>query len=180
MKAKLFLFYLRFRKPIIILSALLAAAIIGLDNWQRYKYRTADYTDWTLVSVDSGSSFTVSRHNETKNINLCGVSALGDGAKNYLQSVINLGDGTVELEQVGERYEAWILLDKDYDVELVKHISDQPNYLVEEQVHLNTWMIERGYARQDLQSVDSCSQPEHLAWAEKVAKEDGLGIWQNK
>ena len=133
-----------------------------------------------MVSVNSGSSFTVSRHNETKNINLCGVSASGDNAKDYLQSVINLSDGTVDLEQVGDRYEAWILLDKDYDVEIVKHISDQPNNLVEEQIHLNTWMIERGYARQDLQSSSSCSQPEHLAWAEEVAKEDSLGIWENK
>ena len=94
--------------------------------------------------------------------------------------MINLGDGTVELEQVGETYEAWILIDQDYDVELVKHISDQPNYLVEEQIHLNTWMIERGYARQDLQSVNNCSQPEHLAWAERVAQEDSLEIWENK
>lgn len=179
MKAKLFLFYLCFRKPIIIISALLAATVIGLDNWQRYKYRTADYTPWTIVSVNSGFSFTVSRHNETKIIDLCGVSASGDKAKNYLQSVIELGNGTVELEQVSDRYEAWILLDQDYDVELVKHISDQPNYLVEEQIHLNTWVIERGYARQDLESSDSCSQPEHLAWAESIAKENKLGVWQD-
>ena len=178
MQAKLFLFYLRFRKPIIIITAILSATIIGLDNWQRYKYRTADYTDWKLEQVNSSSSFTVSRHNETKVVNPCGVNALGDRAKNYLQSVIELGNGSVELEQVGESYEAWILLDQDYDVEIVKHISDQPNYLVEEQIHLNTWMIERGYAKQDLQSVDSCSQPEHLAWAERVAKEDNLGIWE--
>lgn len=178
MKAKLFLFYLRFRKPIILLSALVAAVIVGSDNWQRYKYRTADYTPWTLVSVNSGSSFTVTRHNETKVINLCGVSASGDKAKSFLQSVIKLGDGTVELERVGDRYEAWILLHENYDVELVKHISDQPNYLVKEQIHLNTWVIERGYTRQDQQSSSSCKEPEHLAWAENVAKEDGLGIWK--
>ena len=106
MQAKLFLFYLRFRKPIIIISALLAATIISLDNWQRYKYRTADYTPWTLVSVNSGSSFTVARNNQTKIINLCGVDPSGNKAKNYLQAVINLGDGTVELEQVGDRNRA--------------------------------------------------------------------------
>ena len=65
MKAKLFLFYLRFRKPIIILFAIFTAVLVGLDNWQRYKYRTADYTLWTLLSVDSGSSFTVSKRFET-------------------------------------------------------------------------------------------------------------------
>ena len=180
MQAKLFLFYLRFRKPIIIISALLAATIISLDNWQRYKYRTADYTPWTLVSVNSGSSFTVARNNETKIINLCGVDPSGNKAKNYLQAVINLGDGTVELEQVGDRYEAWILLDRDYDVELVKHISDEPNYLVEEQIHLNTWLIERGVARLDLQNSNNCTEPEHLTWAESLAKESNLGIWEDK
>ena len=179
MKAKLFLFYLRFRKPIIVISALLAAAIIGLDNWQRYKYRTADYTPWTLVNVNSGSSFTVTRHNETKVINLCGVSASGDTAKNYLHSVIELGDGTVELEQVGKSYEAWILLDENYDTELVKHISTEPNYLVEQQIHLNTWVIERGYAKLDQQSSSNCREPEYLTWAESIAKKDNLGVWQN-
>ena len=89
MKAKLFLFYLRFRRPIILLSALLAATIIGLDNWQRYKYRTADYTPWTLVSVNSGSSFNVTRNDETKTIDLCGVKASGDKTKDFLQAVIN-------------------------------------------------------------------------------------------
>jgi endonuclease YncB( thermonuclease family) len=180
MKAKLFLFYLRFRKPIILLSTLVAAVIVGLDYWQKYKYRTADYTPWTLVTVNSGSSFTVSRHNETKTIDLCGVSASGDKAKSFLQSVIKLGDGTVELERVGDRYEAWILLDENYDTELVKHISTEPNYLVEQQIHLNTWVIERGYASQDLQSAGSCSQPEHLAWADKVAREEKLGMWKDQ
>ena len=179
-QSKLFLFYLRFRKPIILLSAVFAAVVIGLDKWQQYKHETADYTPWKLVTVNSGSSFTVSRHNETKLINLCGVKADGDKAKKYLQSVIKLGNGTVELEKVGETYEAWILLDKNYDVNLVKHISDQPNYLVEQQIHLNTWLIERGMARQNLQSSYKCSQPENLVWAENVAKEDKLGIWQDK
>jgi hypothetical protein len=100
--------------------------------------------------VNSGSSFTVSRHNENKIINLCGVKANGGQAKNYLQSVIELGNGTVELEQVGDRYEAWILLEKDYDVELVKHISTIPNELVEAQIHLNTWLIERGGSPKDV------------------------------
>lgn len=122
----------------------------------------------------------MTRNDETKIINLCGVNASGDKAKNYLHSVINLGNGTVELEQVGDRYEAWILLDKNYDVELVKQISARPNYLIEQQIHLNTWVIENGYAKQDRQSSHTCRKPEHLTWAEKVAQENGLGIWQGK
>jgi endonuclease YncB( thermonuclease family) len=132
----------------------------------------------SIVTVNSGSSFTVARHHETKTINLCGVSASGDKAKDFLESVIKLGDGTVELEKVGDRYEAWILLDENYDTELVKHISDKPNHLVEQQIHLNTWVIERGYASQDPLSSSECSQPDNLAWAESLAKKDGLGIWK--
>lgn len=46
---------------------------------------------------------------------------------------------------------------ENYDVELIKYISDQLNYFVEKQIHLNTWMIERGYARQDLHSAGGCN-----------------------
>jgi endonuclease YncB( thermonuclease family) len=175
MQAKLFLFY--FRKPVIILSAVAAFALISLDTWQRYKYRTADYTPWKISSVDSGSSFTVARHHETKTINLCGVMATGIESQKYLQSVINLGNGTVELEKVGDLYEAWISLAPNYDVELVKHISTKSNELVEQEIHLNTWLLERGLARRDIQWSSRCKEPEHLVWAENIAREDKLGIW---
>lgn len=175
MQAKLFLFY--FRKPIIFLSAVAAFAVFTIDTWQKYKYRTADYTPWEISSVDSGSSFTVARHHETKTINLCGVEATGNESKKYLQSVINLGNGTVELEKVGDRFEAWISLAPNYDVELVKHISTKSNELVEQEIHLNTWIIERGMARRNSIETNQCREPEHLAWAEEVAQKKKLGIW---
>jgi endonuclease YncB( thermonuclease family) len=177
MQAKLFLFYLRFRKSVIILSAIAAFALISLDNWQRYKYRTADYTPWKISSVDSGSSFTVVRHNQQKTIRLCGVMATGDQAKNFLTSVINLGDGTVNLENVSDAYEAWVTIKPNYDVNLLKHISDTPNELVQQEIHLNTWVIERGMARRNSIEADQCREPEHLAWAEEVAQKNKLGIW---
>lgn len=170
MPAKFFLFYLRFRKPIIILSAVFATVIIGLDNWLKYKDRNTDYTPWTVTSVESGSSFTVSRADKSKVIDLCGVAAVGDESREFLASVINLGDGTVELEKVGDNHEAWIKLKPDYDVELVKHISDKPNELVEQEIHLNTWVIEQGYSRRDTQTFSQCKEPEHLVWAEEVAE----------
>lgn len=175
MQAKLFLFY--FRKPVIILSAAAAFAVFTIDTWQRYKYRTADYTPWKISRVDSGSSFTVARHNEQKNIHLCGVEATGIESQKYLQSVIHLGNGTVELEEVGDRYEAWISLAPNYDVELVKFISTKSNELVEQEIHLNTWIIERGIARRNSIEADQCREPEHLAWAEELAQKNNLGIW---
>lgn len=179
MQAKLFLFYLRFRKPIIILLVAIATSIMGLDNWLKYKERNTDYTPWRVTSVDSGSSFTVSRHvSESKVINLCGVAAAGDESKKFLASVINLGNGTVDLEKVDDgSYEAWVRLKPNYDVELVKHISNKPNELVEQEIHLNTWIVERGIALRNISEADRCKEPEHLAWAEEVAKKDKLGIW---
>jgi len=83
LQAKLFLFYLRFKKPIIALSIVAAATIIGLDIWQQYKYRTTDQTPWKLVDVKAGDRFTVARHNETKVINLCGVAATRNESKKF-------------------------------------------------------------------------------------------------
>ena len=180
LQAKLFLFYLRFRKPIIALSIIAATTIIGLDSWLRFKEGNIDSTPWTVTKVNSGSSLIVIRHDKTKMVNLCGVKPIGDETKQYLTLVINLGDGTLELEQVENNYESWVSLKPGYDVELVKHVSNTPDELVEQEIHLNTWLIERGMARKDAKEAAGCREPEHLAWAETVAKEGKFGIWQNK
>ncbi len=138
LQAKLFLFYLRFKKPIIIFSIVAATIIIGLDNWLKFKDRTIDLTPWKVTTIDSDSSLIVTSHNETKNVNLCGVAPIENVTKQYLTSVIGLGDGTVELEQIKNSYEAWVSLKPGYDVELVKHVSNKPNELVGQEIHLNT------------------------------------------
>ncbi len=178
-QAKLFLFYLRFKKPIIILSIVAATIIIGLDNWLKFKDKTIDLTPWKVTTIDSGSSLIVTRHDETKTISLCGVASIENETKQYLTSVINLGDGTVELERVRNSYEAWVSLKPGYDVELVKHLSNTPDELVGQEIHLNSWLIERGKARRDIKEASQCREPEHLAWAETIAKEGKFGIWQD-
>ncbi len=122
----------------------------------------------------------MTRHDENKSVSLCGVESLGDETKQYLTSVINLGDGTVELERVGNSYEAWVSRSPGYDVELVKHVSNTPNELTGQEIHLNTWLIERGMARRDIKQANQCREPEHLARAETIAQEGKLGIWQDK
>ena len=77
------MFYLKFKKPIIIFLALAATIIIGLDNWLKSKDRTID-TSWKITAIDSGSSLIVTRHDETKNVNLCGVAPIGNVTKKYL------------------------------------------------------------------------------------------------
>ena len=180
LQAKLFLFYLRFKKPIITLSIVAATIIIGLDNWLKFKDRTIDLTPWTVTNIDSGSSLIVTRHDETKNVSLCGVAPIENETKQYLTSVINRGDGTVELEQVGNSYEAWVSLKPGYDVELVKHVSNTPDELIKQEIHLNSWVIERGKARRDIKEASQCREPGNLAWAETIAKEDKFGIWQDE
>ena len=180
LQAKLFLFYLWFKKPIVIFSAIVTVAAIGLDNWERSKYITADRTPWKLVNVETGDRLIVTRHDETKNVNLCGVAPIENVTKQYLTSVIGLGDGTVELERIRNSYEAWVSLKPGYDVELVKHISNKPNELVGQEIHLNTWVIERGEARRNIKEASRCREPEHLAWAETIAQEGKFGIWQDK
>ncbi len=139
-----------------------------------------DLTPWKVTNINSDSSFIVTRHDETKNVNLCGVAPIGNVTKQYLTSVIGLGDGTVELERVGNSYEAWVSLKPGYNMELVKHVSNKPNELVGQEIHLNTWLIERGEARQDTKEAAQCREFEHLAWAETIAKKGKFGIWQDK
>ncbi|MGV2831625.1 thermonuclease family protein [Myxosarcina sp. GI1(2024)] len=89
------------------------------------------------------------------------MSASGEEARDYLRSLIDRGDSTVELEKRGETYEAWVLLKPDF----------------ESQFHLNTWMVQKGMARHDRQNSSHCLSSEALGWAEDIAKEDKLGIW---
>ncbi len=165
LQVKLFLFYLRFKKPLITLSIVAATIIIGLDSWLQFQERNIDPTPWQVTNIDSGSSLVVTRRDQTKIVDLCGVAPIEIETKQYLTSVINLGDGTLELEKVGNSYEAWVSRSPGYDVELVKHVSNTPDSLVEQEIHLNTWLIERGMARRDIKQANQCREPEHLAWA---------------
>lgn len=167
-------------KIFVSLFVAIAAMLMGLETWQNHRYRNASFTPWTVTQVKSGESFIVARQEEIKTITLCGVQGVDDNSQQFLSSVINLGDGTVVLEPVGDMYEAWISLERDYDVAFVKHISPTPNDLIGQQIHLNTWVVEHGYSSLDQENSDQCLQPEHLTWAERVAKENKLGIWQNQ
>lgn len=171
----------RTSKVLISSTVGIAVLFVGLDFWLNYQDRLVVKSHpWRIISVKSGHSLVVAQGNETKMVMLCGVDAVDDSSRKFLESVVDLGNGTVTLESVGNTHEAWILLDRDYDVELVKHISPLPNDLIGQQIHLNTWVIERGYSRRHRENSTRCLQPEHLAWAEQVAKKNNLGIWQGQ
>ena len=93
MKEKFFLFYFRFRKPIILVAGLFTLAIVGLNQWQKYRVENLDYTPWKIVRAESGEDIIISRHDETKAINLCGVEATGKKSKQFLQQVVQTPHG---------------------------------------------------------------------------------------
>ena len=159
MSAKLFLFYLRFRKPIIFISGAIALILVSLNTWFEYQAKTANYSNWQVVEVESGDRFRVSRDNQTKTVNLCGVTS---GAREYLRSVIDKGDGTVFLEKTGDAYEAWVMIAGS-----------------EYQIHLNTWMLEKGMAKLG-SNFTQCRSDEELEFARAIAQKGKLGIWKTR
>ncbi|MEM7757128.1 MAG: thermonuclease family protein [Cyanobacteria bacterium P01_A01_bin.40] len=54
-------------------------------------------------------------------------------------------------------------------------IPIKPDY--EGQIHLNTAMVEAGMAYHYKQFSDNCVSPENFDWAEKIARDDKLGVW---
>jgi endonuclease YncB( thermonuclease family) len=155
MKAKLFLFYLRYRYICLFVLTAIAISPTLYVWWIKSRLNYAASHPWQVADVISGDRFTVARDNETKTIKLCGVSA-GKESKEYLRSIIDKGNGTVEIERVKDSYEAWILLKPDF----------------ESQIHLNTWMIENGMGKIDPVTSNTCLKKENLIWAEEIAKQD--------
>lgn len=164
------------------LSIAIALLAIGLERWQQSQYKKIDEigeASWALVSVESGDRFTVVQNDKTKTIRLCGVDAKGDIAKDYLQMVLDKRDGEAVLEQSGDGYEAWITMKPSNAAELLENLPYEVEESSEVNIHLNTWMLERGYARRNMQTYEQCHEPEHLVWAEELAKQSELGIWQS-
>jgi len=148
MRQKLFLLYFRYRKPFIAFLITFTAAITATNIYQEYKSRKV-YPDWKVEEVLTGDSFQVNNGDQTKTINLCGIASKSSESKAFLASLINQGSGIVELQKSGKSYEAWILT------------SD------EQQIHLNTFMVEKGMAT--LINHKKCPSSENLEWAAEAS-----------
>jgi endonuclease YncB( thermonuclease family) len=124
-------------------------------------------------SIHDGDTLRVVRGTEEKKIRLCGIDApeikqpLGIESRDYLRSLIAKSNGTIHVLPIEEdRYgrtvaELWIPIKPDYEGE----------------IHLNTAMVEAGMAYHYQQYSDSCESAENLGWAEKIARDDKLGVW---
>ncbi|MEO1672778.1 MAG: thermonuclease family protein [Cyanobacteria bacterium J06631_2] len=124
-------------------------------------------------SIHDGDTLRVTRGNEELKIRICGIDApelkqpLGIESRDYLRSLIDQGDGTIHVLPIEtDRYnrtvaELWIPIKPDY----------------EGQIHLNTAMVEAGYAYHYQQYSGNCESAENLGWAEKIARDNKLGVW---
>lgn len=129
---------------------------------------------WTVYQgdIDDGDTIRAFKHNQELNVRFCGIDApelkqpLGIESKDYLGSLINRGNGTVYILPIEQdKYERTVgdlwILDTD-SMELV---------------HLNTAMIEAGYAWHYNKYSGNCQNKGDLKLAEKTAKKKKIGIW---
>ena len=127
-------------------------------------------------SIYDGDTLRVVRGDEELKIRFCGIDApeikqpLGIESRDYLRSLIAQGNGTIHVLPIEQdRHnrtvaELWIPIKPDF----------------EQEIHLNTAMVEAGYAHHYQKYSDSCVSAENLGWAEEIAKEDKLGVWNGK
>lgn len=83
------------------------------------------------------------------------------------EKLIDKSNGTIHILPIENNElrsfvaEAWIPIKPDY----------------EGQIHLNTAMVEAGMAWHYEKYSGNCESAENLTWAEKIAREDKLGVW---
>ena len=142
MRVKLFLIYLKIRK-LLPGIAIVSYSIAVVNQYQNYQSKLSEVS-WQVKEVISGEKLTVFRRHETKTVKLCGIRSTD---KSYLKKLIEKGNGSVELEKTKNGYEAWVMLEPDY----------------EKQIHFNTEMIVSGKA--DLRNEDDCLSSENLRLA---------------
>jgi len=140
--------------------------LVGVNQWIEYQYRNAKYPTWTVGEITAGDTFTVTSDldSQTRSIKLCGITLAHPEAKDFLKSVVEMGDDSIELERAGEPHEAWVMLKPDH----------------QSQIHVNTYMVEKGMARHDIANSKQCRSNEELAFAQKIAQEEKLGLWSSK
>ena len=124
-------------------------------------------------SIYDGDTLRVVRGNEELKIRFCGIDApeikqpLGIESRDYLRSLIAQSNGTIHVLPIEtDRYgrtvaELWIPIEPDY----------------EGQIHLNTAMVEAGMAHHYQRYSGNCVSAENLGWAEEIAKDGKLGVW---
>ncbi|MGK7950265.1 MAG: thermonuclease family protein [Xenococcaceae cyanobacterium] len=126
---------------------------------------------WQFKSIYDGDTLRVTRENEELKIRLCGIDSpelkqpLGIEARDYLRSLVELGDGHLFL----------LPIEKDRYGRTVAevYVPDSDEFAI----NLNMQMVRDGYAWLYGQYKDNCPTSNELVLAEELAREQGWGIW---
>ena len=133
-----------------------------------------DTTVWRVKpgSIYDGDTLRVIKGNQELKIRLCGIDTpelkqtLGIEARDYLRSLIAKSNGTVHLIEVEtDRYQRTV-------AELFVPLKANP----EQEIHLNSAMIEAGYAWHYERYSGNCPNQYGLAIAENIAKDNKVGV----
>ena len=132
------------------------------------------YQKWQLKegSISDGKTLSVVRGNEELRLKLCGVNTpdkerkLGIESRNYLQSLVSRGGGTIFVTPVAtDKHGSTI-------AELFVLLGNKKALL------LNSQMIADGYARHDKDYSGNCPSRKGLVIAENIARDKKLGVWK--
>ena len=123
-------------------------------------------------SIYDGDTLRVVKGNQELKIRFCGIDApelkqsLGVESRDYLRSLIDNSNGTVHLIRSGmDRYGRTV-------ADLFVPTLSNP----EQEIHLNSAMIEAGMAWHYEKYSDDCLDREGLAIAQQLAKENRVGV----
>ena len=126
-------------------------------------------------NINDGDTLKVSKGDEELTVRLCGIDApemqqqFGVKSRDYLRSLVAKSNGTIHILPIKDSraeiplVEAWIPIEPDY----------------EGQIHLNTAMLEAGWAYHYEEFSSNCESAENLVWAEKIGQDEKLGVWND-
>lgn len=135
---------------------------------------TSEHYQLVEGSVYDGDTFRVSNGSGEIKVRLCGLDApemkqaMGTESRDHLRALISKGDGQIiltktDIDQYGRTIaEAFIPLAGS-----------------EEEIHLNSQMVNDGMAYVYPQYVDSCPNATPMRRAEATAKAGAIGVWND-
>lgn len=133
-------------------------------------------TEWLKLvdgSIYDGDTLRVERAGEEVKIRFCGIDAPekdqagGIESRDHLRSLIAQGDGSIGVVAIEkDRYGRTVA-----DLFVVRRDGSE--------IHLNSQMLLDGMAYHYARYSGNCSQPDLLARAEEIAKDERVGLWEN-
>lgn len=98
---------LKYRFPFFLCLTAAITLLVGVNQWLEYQYWNAEYPIWIVKDIIAGDTLTVTSDldSENRTIKLCGIIPAHHESKDFLKSVVDRGDGSINLEQVGKFHE---------------------------------------------------------------------------